>query len=102
MKERRKASFNPIGNALGFSKDIIIPAKGDVIGEKPVVSDKMFSDREHDILSDLYNGLTQSEIAGKRNLSINTVRMNMKIIYEKLDVHKISDLVRIVAEQQLV
>jgi len=60
------------------------------------------SAREHDILSDLYNGLSQAEIAKKRKLSINTVKMNMKNIYEKLDVHKITDLVRIAAERRLV
>jgi len=61
-----------------------------------------FSAREHDILSDLYKGLTQAEIASKRSLSINTVKMNMRNIYNKLDIHKISDLIRIVAEHGLV
>jgi len=70
--------------------------------EKNNGGNKVFSAREHDILSDLYHGLSQSEIASKRNLSINTVKMNMKNIYEKLDVHKISDVIRIAAEQRLV
>ena len=64
--------------------------------------DAALSTRERELMSDLYNGLTQSEIAEKRNLSVNTVRMVIKNIYEKLNVHKISDLVRIAAEQKLV
>jgi LuxR family maltose regulon positive regulatory protein len=63
---------------------------------------KALSAREHDILSDLYHGFSQSEIANKRSLSVNTVKMVTKNIYDKLHVHKISDLVRIVAEQNIV
>jgi LuxR family maltose regulon positive regulatory protein len=63
---------------------------------------KVLSAREHDVLSDLYHGFSQSEIADKQSLSINTVKMVTKNIYEKLNVHKISDLIRIAAEQGLV
>jgi len=63
---------------------------------------RVLSAREHDVLSDLYHGFSQSEIASKRSLSINTVKMITKGIYEKLHVHKISDLIRIAAEQRLV
>jgi LuxR family maltose regulon positive regulatory protein len=63
---------------------------------------KTLSAREHDILSDLYYGLSQSEIAVKHSLSVNTVKMVTKSIYEKLHVHKISDLIRVAAEQRLV
>jgi LuxR family maltose regulon positive regulatory protein len=62
----------------------------------------VLSAREQDILSDLYHGLSQSEIAKKHSLSINTVKMVAKSIYEKLHVHKISDLIRVAAEQRLV
>jgi DNA-binding CsgD family transcriptional regulator len=50
----------------------------------------------------LYHGFSQSEIARKQSLSVNTVKMVTKSIYEKLHVHKISDLIRIAAEQGLV
>jgi LuxR family maltose regulon positive regulatory protein len=63
---------------------------------------KVLSSREQDVLSDLYHGFSQSEIARKHSLSINTVKMVTKSIYEKLHVHKISDLIRIAAEQRLV
>jgi LuxR family maltose regulon positive regulatory protein len=65
-------------------------------------SSNALSAREQDILSDLYHGFSQSEIANKRSLSINTVKMVTKGIYDKLHVHKISDLIRIAAEQGLV
>jgi DNA-binding NarL/FixJ family response regulator len=58
--------------------------------------------REHDILRDLYHGFSQSEIARKHSLSLNSVKMATKSIYEKLNVHKISDLVRVAAEHSLV
>jgi len=35
-------------------------------------------------------------------LSVSTVKMITKIIYEKLDVHKISELIRLTAERGLV
>jgi LuxR family maltose regulon positive regulatory protein len=60
------------------------------------------SAREQDVLRDLYHGFSQSEIAGKRSLSVNTIKMITKCIYDKLSVHKISDLVRVAAEQGLV
>jgi LuxR family maltose regulon positive regulatory protein len=63
---------------------------------------KALSAREQDVLSDLYHGYSQAEIAKKHNLSINTVKMVTKNIYEKLHVHKISDLIRVAAEQRLV
>jgi DNA-binding CsgD family transcriptional regulator len=61
-----------------------------------------FSSRETEVLRDLYYGLSKSEIAAKQGLSINTVKMVTKIIYEKLDVRSIADLVRVVAELKLV
>jgi LuxR family maltose regulon positive regulatory protein len=63
---------------------------------------KTLSAREQDVLSDLYHGFSQAEIARKHSLSVNTVKMVTKNIYEKLHVHKISDLIRVAAEQRLV
>lgn len=58
--------------------------------------------REQDVLFDLYHGFSQTEIAKKRSLSLNTIKMYTKNLYEKLHVHKISDLIRISAEKGLV
>jgi LuxR family maltose regulon positive regulatory protein len=70
--------------------------------EESLPVNKTLSPRERDVLSDLYYGATQAEIAKRHSLSINTVKMVTKSIYEKLNVHKISDLIRIAAEQKLV
>ncbi|MCL2718149.1 MAG: LuxR C-terminal-related transcriptional regulator [Lachnospiraceae bacterium] len=60
---------------------------------------KTLTPREKEVLSYLYNGFSQPEIANQLNLSVNTIKMVTKILYNKLNVHKISDLVRIAAEQ---
>jgi len=65
-------------------------------------SGNLLTAREQDILRDLYHGLSQMEIASKRNLSVNTIKMYTKILYNKLNVHKIADLIRIAAERGLV
>jgi ATP/maltotriose-dependent transcriptional regulator MalT len=65
-------------------------------------SDKVLSAREHEVLGDLYNGLSQSEIAAKRNLSLNTIKLYTKNLYDKLHVHKVSDLIRVAVERGLV
>ena len=67
-----------------------------------VGNERALTAREQDVLHDLYHGFSQAEIAGKRSLSINTVKMYTKNLYDKLHVHKIADLVRIAAEQGLV
>jgi DNA-binding CsgD family transcriptional regulator len=60
------------------------------------------SARETEVLRDLYSGLSKPEIAAKQNLSINTVKMAVKIIYEKLNARNIADLVRIAARMKLI
>ena len=63
--------------------------------------DKVFSSMETEFLNDLYNGLSKNEIAAKHGLSINTVKMVTKSIYEKLNAHSIADVIRFVAERNL-
>ena len=58
--------------------------------------------RELKILHDLYKGFSRSEIAENQGLSINTVRLVINTIYEKLKAHNVVDLVRIAHEQKLI
>ena len=58
--------------------------------------------RETDVLNDLYNGLSQSEIAVKYNLSVNTVKFTTKNIYKKLNVNTITELMRVAVKNKLV
>jgi len=60
------------------------------------------SDREKEVLVDLYHGLSREEIAANRYLSINTVKKTLQSIYTKLDAHNNVDAVRIALEMELI
>ena len=60
------------------------------------------SPREADILSDLSHGLSRAEIAVSRDLSINTVKMVISNIYDKLGAENLADLIRIATEKKLI
>ena len=62
----------------------------------------VLSTRESEILKDLSHGLSRAEIAVSRSLSINTVKMVINNIYNKLGAENIADLIRIAAEQKLI
>jgi LuxR family maltose regulon positive regulatory protein len=61
-----------------------------------------FSPRELEILTDLSHGLSRAEIAASRNISINTVKMVITIIYSKLGVENLADLIRIAVERKMI
>jgi len=60
------------------------------------------SSRENEVLRDMYHGLSRSEIAANRNLSINTVKLYINNIYDKLNACNMADVIRIAAERKLV
>jgi LuxR family maltose regulon positive regulatory protein len=60
------------------------------------------SSRETEILNDLYRGLSRSEIAANRSLSINTVKMVISTIYTKLGADNVADVIRTALEQKLI
>jgi len=62
----------------------------------------LLTHRETEVLRDLYKGFSRSEIADKQDLSINTVRLIINTIYDKLDARNIVDLIRIANEQMLI
>jgi len=51
--------------------------------------------KETDLLSDLSHGLSRTEIASARDISINTVKMMLQYIYEKLGAENSMDAVRL-------
>jgi len=57
--------------------------------------------RETEILRDLSHGLSRSEIAANQNISINTVKMAVNIIYERLHANSLADAIRIAADLKL-
>jgi LuxR family maltose regulon positive regulatory protein len=60
------------------------------------------SRRELAVLTGLYQGMTQEEIAGQSSLSINTVKSVIRSIYNKLGAVNKADAVRIAAAMGLV
>jgi LuxR family maltose regulon positive regulatory protein len=58
--------------------------------------------KELDMLSDLSQGLSRSEIASARGISVNTVKLSLRIIYDKLGAQSGMDAVRIAASRSLV
>ena len=67
------------------------------------VSDEVtISPRESEVLMDLSHGLSRTEIAASRDLSINTVKMLINNIYMKLGAENLADAIRIAAERKIV
>jgi len=60
------------------------------------------TEREINILRDLSQGLSRSEIAASQNISVNTVKMFINIIYYKLGVSSLPDAIRVAVNQKLV
>lgn len=52
------------------------------------------TEKEHDIMKDLYDGLANAQIASKHYISINTVKSHVKSIYNKISVHNRTELVK--------
>jgi len=62
----------------------------------------VLSPREAEILTDLSHGLSRVEIASSRNLSVNTVKMVINMLYTKIGAENMADLIRIAVEQKLI
>jgi len=70
--------------------------------EKKIKGSVSLTDREREVLSDVYHGLSREEIAENRYLSINTVKKTLQSIYTKLDASNNVDAVRIALEKKLI
>ena len=60
------------------------------------------TNREKEILRDLSQGLSRTEIAASQGISTNTVKMVVNIIYEKLGVENLVEAVRKAADLKLI
>ena len=58
--------------------------------------------RETDVLIDLSHGLSRSEIAANRSLSVNTVKMVINSIYSKFGAENQANLIRIAVERKII
>lgn len=64
--------------------------------------DYNLTQREHETLSWLVKGFSYKMIAGKMEISIDTVRAHIKKIYEKLHVHSLGEAVAKAIHQKIV
>jgi len=60
------------------------------------------SNREIEILKELTQGLSRAEIAVSQNISVNTVKAVIKVIYEKLCVKSLPEAIRAAIENKLI
>ncbi|MCL2269758.1 MAG: LuxR C-terminal-related transcriptional regulator [Treponema sp.] len=60
------------------------------------------TEREIIILKDLADGLSRTEIASSRNLSVNTVKMTVNIIYDKLGVLSLREAIRAATDNKII
>ena len=70
--------------------------------EQKIEDTVQLSEREREILNDLYHGLSREEIAANRYLSVNTVKTILRSLYTKLDVSNNVEAVRLAIEKKLV
>jgi len=84
-----------------FAKKATIVARAVRVKEK-IDNHIQLSDREKEILNDLYHGLSRDEIATHRYLSVNTVKKILQSIYIKLDANNNVDAIRIALEQKII
>jgi len=70
--------------------------------EKNIEDNVALSNREQEILTDLYHGLTREEIAENRYLSLPTVKKILESIYIKLDANNVADALRIAIKNKLI
>jgi len=67
-----------------------------------IKEDVVISQREMEILTDLSHGMSRKEIAAYRNISVNTVKMMIGAIYDKLGAENLADLIRIATERRMI
>ena len=64
--------------------------------------DIILTNRETKILKDLSQGFSRTEIAASQNISVNTVKMVINVIYDKLSVSSCHDAIRIAIARKIV
>jgi len=62
----------------------------------------MLTKREIAILKDMADGLSRAEIASNRNISVNTIKMAVSIIYDKLSVSSLGEAIRAAVDKKII
>jgi len=84
-----------------YSKKLKIFVRG-FVDKKYVKPNYSLTNREKEILNDMYQGLSREEIATNRHISVNTVKKILQSIYNKFDVNSNIDAIRIAIENQII
>ncbi|MCL2881096.1 MAG: LuxR C-terminal-related transcriptional regulator, partial [Treponema sp.] len=67
-----------------------------------ITDNVVITPRERDILNDLSHGLTRAEMASSRGLSINTVKMVINHLYDKIGAENLPDAIHIATEKKMI
>ena len=67
-----------------------------------ITNEISLTNRESEVLKELSQGLSRAEIAASQNISINTVKMVINIIYEKLGVTSLPEAIRIAIQHKII
>ena len=70
--------------------------------DRRIVEPVSLTEREQEVLTDLYHGLSREEIATNQYLSINTIKTILNSIFMKLDAGNNVDAIRIALEKKLI
>jgi len=62
----------------------------------------ILTNRETKVLQELAQGLSRTEIAASQDISVNTVKMIINIIYEKLRASSLVDAIRIATDRKII
>jgi LuxR family maltose regulon positive regulatory protein len=76
--------------------------RGSYKTEHKIEDNIQLSEREHEVLTDIYHGLTREEIAENQYISLPTVKKTIESIYTKLDANNIADAIRIALKNKLI
>lgn len=85
---------------LFTSIEIALHNYGQIVKPKTLsmerINDRMHTDittKEFEVIQDIYDGLTNMQMADKHFVSINTIKTHVKKIYDKLDTHSRSETI---------
>ena len=99
LPEERLKTIDRKASVYAKKTDVILNA---IKREEKIEETIALSEREREVLLDLYHGLSREEIAANQYLSVNTVKKLLQSVYIKLDANNNVDAVRIALEKKLI
>ena len=102
MKHNSAASLtlgirDVMAGKVWFDQELL---QGAIAGNANLPSQLRFTQREHQVLSFVFEGLANKEIATKIGVSESSVKATLQQLFAKTGVHTRSQLVRVALEQR--